>query len=79
MTGNEFGVRVGRTAAVLGRVAGATVRVVLPLLVMMVLLSARLLRRTAVLVLAAARAQLATTRSTGPTAGARTVGPHLIP
>lgn len=72
MTSNEIGVHLGRSAAVVGRLAGTAVRVLLPLLMTLLLLGARLLRRTTVWLVATVRSQLAA-RSTGLPKAA----PHL--
>ena len=75
MTSNEIGVHLGRSAAVLGRLAGTTVRVLLPLLLTLLVLGARLLRRTTVLLVATVRSQLAA-RSIGLPAGAPRLARH---
>jgi hypothetical protein len=59
VTGKEIGVRTGRGAAIAGRCVGATVRVFVPLLVMLLVLSARAARRTAAIVVTMLRARLA--------------------
>lgn len=67
MTGQEIGVRTGRGAATLGRLVGVTMRVVVPLLVMLLVTSARVARRTAVTVVTTVRARLAVSAATAAT------------
>lgn len=76
MTSREIGVQLGRSAAMLGRLVGASARVVLPLLLTLLVLSARLVRRTTVLLVATARSQLAAP-STARRSGLPPAAPRL--